>query len=85
MTSANLSGQPALTRAEQVADLFADSLDLLIQAPPCPGGVPSTVIDVTTSPPTLLRIGPITAAQLQDVIGTVKLHLKDTDLSALQE
>ncbi len=69
VTSANLSGQPALTRAEQVADLFADSLDLRIAAPPCPGGVPSTVIDVTTSPPRLLRPGPIDPGELEQIVG----------------
>ncbi len=72
VTSANLSGQPALIEAGHVAEVFADRLDLLIHAQPCPGTAPSTVIDLTTSPPTLLRAGPITIAEMRGVIGLVQ-------------
>lgn len=71
VTSANRSGQPVVVESGQVAEIFADRLDLLIKAPPCPGAKPSTVVDLTTSPPTLLRVGPISAAELQEIIGAV--------------
>ena len=85
VTSANLSGQPTLTAAEKVGALFGDSIDLLIQAPPCPGAVASTVVDLTTSRPTLLRVGSITLADLQNIIGPVTHKLRGADLSPEQE
>lgn len=72
VTSANLSGQPALIEAEQVAEAFVENIDLLLTAEPCPGAQPSTVIDLTTSPPVLLRTGPVSIAELQDVVGPVQ-------------
>ena len=72
VTSANLSGQAPLIAAEQVAEVFADSVALLIGADQCPGTRPSTILDVTTTPPTLLRVGPISIRQLQNVIGSVQ-------------
>ncbi len=72
VTSANLSGQPSVVAADQVAEILADWLDLLIKAPPCPGSQPSTVVDLTTSPPTLLRPGPVSIAELQDIVGIVQ-------------
>ena len=85
VTSANLSGQATLTKAEDVAAVLANSIDLLIQALPCPGAVPSTVIDLTTAPPTLLRVGSITLADLQNIIGPVTHKLRGADLSPEQE
>ena len=56
-TSANRAGQPALIRAEEVAQQFGEEVDLILDAGPCPGGQPSTVVDVTCIPPRLVRTG----------------------------
>ncbi len=50
---------------------LAEHIDLLLDAGPTPGGLESTVLDVTTDPPCLLRPGLITQAQLMEVIGAV--------------
>jgi len=58
-TSANLSGQPELLDAPAVQERLGDSLDLILDGGRAPGGVPSTVVDLTTHPPRLLRRGAI--------------------------
>jgi L-threonylcarbamoyladenylate synthase len=58
-TSANFSGHPG---AYQVADLPAElsqQVGLILDAGQLNGGVGSTVVDVTTSPPTILREGAV--------------------------
>jgi L-threonylcarbamoyladenylate synthase len=67
-TSANRSGQRSLTAAAEVAREFGDGVDLILEAGPCPGGLPSTIVDVTGVPPRLVRAGAIAAARLKEVI-----------------
>lgn len=63
-TSANLSGNPSPTTARQVVEQLAGRVPLIIDGGQCPGGVPSTVIDLSVSPPRLLRAGAISAEVL---------------------
>jgi len=64
-TSANLSGQKeAVSAAEVRANLRHLEPDALIDGGPAPGGRGSTVLDVTTDPPTLLREGAIPLARI---------------------
>jgi len=72
VTSANLSGQPEAVSPRQVLTTFGCLLDLLIDDGPCPGGIPSTVLDLTVSPPQILRDGPISRHQLEQITGQVK-------------
>lgn len=58
-TSANPSGQPGATTAVQVMETLRGKVDLVLDGGEIEGGVPSTVVDFTTIPPTLLRHGPI--------------------------
>ena len=58
-TSANISGQPPLSTADEVAFAFGDRIDVLIDAGPTPGGEPSTIVDVTGDTPVLIRNGAI--------------------------
>ena len=70
--SANPSTQLSPTRAGHVLEGLAGRIDLLLDGGPTPGGLESTVLDVTTSPPRLLRPGLVTPAQLEEVVGTVE-------------
>jgi L-threonylcarbamoyladenylate synthase len=63
VTSANRHGAAPATSAEEVVAVFGDDL-LVLDGGPREGGVASTVVDLTTSPPTIVREGPITAAML---------------------
>ncbi|MGH9390892.1 MAG: L-threonylcarbamoyladenylate synthase, partial [Vicinamibacteria bacterium] len=56
-TSANRSGSPPATTAEEVLSALCSELDLLLDGGPCPGGLPSTIVDVRETPPRLVREG----------------------------
>jgi L-threonylcarbamoyladenylate synthase len=58
-TSANISGQPALSDPDAVERTLGARIDLLIDAGPTRGGAPSTIADVTRRPPELVRQGVI--------------------------
>lgn len=58
-TSANISGQPPAVTAEDVLAQLDGQIDLLIDGGRCPGGVASTVLDLSVSPIRVLRAGPL--------------------------
>lgn len=58
-TSANRSGGPSPTSAGEVLAVLRGDLDSLLDAGPTPGGLPSTVVDVTGEQPRLIRAGAI--------------------------
>jgi L-threonylcarbamoyladenylate synthase len=55
-----------------VLQSLGDVIDLILDAGPTPVGIESTVVDVTTSVPTLLRPGSITLDDLERVVGRVE-------------
>jgi L-threonylcarbamoyladenylate synthase len=63
-TSANLSGERAPDTAEDALAQLDGRVDLVLDGGRCPGGVASTVIDMTSDPPVVLREGGIGAAAL---------------------
>lgn len=67
--SANRSGRPSPTRAQDVWDDLGDAIDGLLDAGPTPVGVESTIVDVTRWPPVLLRPGGVTVEQLEATLG----------------
>jgi len=67
-TSANVSGVMECTNAAEVIQCIGDRVDLVIDGGQTPGIMGSTIIDVTTSPPVILRAGIIPAALLSEVI-----------------
>ena len=70
-TSANRAGQAPFTKADEVAHEFGDDLALILDAGPCPGGLPSTIVDVSVSPPRLLRAGALAVSDICKVIPEV--------------
>lgn len=71
--SANRSGHVSPTTAAHVAADFASVDDLLIlDGGSCEVGIESSVVDLTSDPPRLLRPGSITIEQLREVIGHVQ-------------
>jgi L-threonylcarbamoyladenylate synthase len=69
--SANRSGRPSPTRAEHVREDLDGRIELILDGGPTPVGVESTVLDMTTEPPTLLRPGGVTLEQLRGCLGEV--------------
>lgn len=58
-TSANLSGQPEAVTAQEVQAALGKRVRLVLDGGRCPGGVASTVVDVTTLPPVIRRWGAV--------------------------
>jgi L-threonylcarbamoyladenylate synthase len=71
--SANRFGRPSPTRAEHVVEDLADRVDLILDAGPTPLGLESTVVDLTQSPPSILRPGGVSREELEKVIGRVTI------------
>ncbi len=67
--SANLSGNPSPTTAEQVAADLDGRIAAIVSGGTCKIGEASTIVDVSGAIPVILRQGAITRAQLEDVLG----------------
>ena len=70
-TSANVSDEPDTLDADDVLIAFAtqpDQLDAVVDGGRVPGGVASTVLDLSVSPARVLRAGPISADVLASVV-----------------
>ena len=65
-TSANLSSQPSALTAEDVHTQLGDKVDLIIDGGRCPGGLESTIVDLTRETPVILREGAIPREELSD-------------------
>jgi L-threonylcarbamoyladenylate synthase len=70
-TSANRSGEPSARDAAQASAALGTAVDLIIDAGPSPIGQESTVLDLTTSPPRVLRPGALSTANIEETLGTV--------------
>jgi L-threonylcarbamoyladenylate synthase len=64
-TSANVHGQPSPVTALEVFDQLGESLEMILDAGKTPGGVESTILDVSTSKPILVRQGAVSREQLE--------------------
>ena len=71
--SANPFGQLSPTTADHVSATLGTRLDLILDGGPCCVGVESSVIQMTVTPPRILRHGGITQEQIEGVIGPVGL------------
>ena len=70
-TSANISGKEGTSDIHKVINYFEKSEikpDLIIDAGILPKASPSTVVDLTTDKPKLLRVGPSSPAQLMKLL-----------------
>ena len=72
--SANISGKPSPTLAEHVVDDFYGKIEAIIDGGPTWVGVESTVIDLSSGRPTLLRPGGLPLEEIENVIGPVAIH-----------
>ena len=81
--SANRSGAVSPTRAEHVQASLPGpengGPELILDGGPCAVGLESTVIDVTSAPPTLLRHGGIAAEDIEAIVGPLAVAGVDDD------
>lgn len=69
--SANTSGRPSPTTAEHVAEDLTGKIDMILDGGTVDIGLESTILDMTVSPPMILRPGAITAEMFEEIIGPV--------------
>lgn len=70
-TSANLSGGPDPANAQEVLAQLTGRIPLVLDGGATRGNIPSTVVDVTTDPPRVLRVGVIAVQEIEQVVGRV--------------
>ena len=80
--SANRFTEVSPVTAAQVERALGDRVDLILDGGRTSVGIESTVVDCTTSPPTLLRPGTITRAALEAVVGPLADPMPLTDAEA---
>jgi L-threonylcarbamoyladenylate synthase len=71
VSSANRTGSPPATTADEAVEQLGDSVAVYLDGGPCPGGVPSTIVDLTGSVPRLLRDGAVSLNRLREVAALV--------------
>lgn len=80
--SANRSGRPSPTCAEHVLQDMDGRIGLIVDGGPCGIGVESTVVDATGDAPIILRPGDISAEQIRQAAGNVRLPDGNKDSGA---
>jgi L-threonylcarbamoyladenylate synthase len=71
--SANRFGHASPTTAQHVLDDLFGRVDVVLDAGPTPLGVESTVLDILSQPPVILRPGGLPREQIEAIIGPVRL------------
>ncbi len=69
-TSANRSGEAPCRLATEVARTCREAVEAIVDAGPTPGGLPSTVLDVTGRP-RLIREGAVPSARLRELLARI--------------
>jgi L-threonylcarbamoyladenylate synthase len=73
VTSANRTGQPAASTVDEAEEMLGVTVAVYLDGGPTEGGPASTILDVTTSPPRVLREGAIELATLKGFDEQVEL------------
>jgi len=79
VSSANLTGHPAATDADQAEEMLADVVSVIIDAGPSPGGAASTIVDVRGSKGKILRHGAISLDELNEALDGLDATIEDED------
>jgi L-threonylcarbamoyladenylate synthase len=69
VTSANISGGKDPANAEDVFSQLDGRISLILDGGSTRGNTPSTVVDVTTDPPTVRRVGVISKEEVEQALG----------------
>ena len=66
--SANRFGRVSPTTSQHVQDEFGNGIELVLEGGPCSVGLESTIVDLSTDEPALLRYGAVTPDQIAEVL-----------------
>lgn len=72
--SANLSGKPSPTNISHIHQDLDGKVDCIIDGGNTDVGLESTVLDITLSPPMLLRPGGVSVEEIEQVIWNIQIH-----------
>ena len=78
ITSANLSGQPAATSPQEFGQELSSKIDFIVDDGQTPGPIPSTVYDISVSPPQVRREGVISSDTLMQELMCYNRLLKNS-------
>jgi L-threonylcarbamoyladenylate synthase len=81
VSSANRSGEPSATTAEEAEAQLGDAVAVYLDDGACPANVPSTIVDLTGTVPRLLRAGVVPIGRLREVIALAVADAADENPS----
>jgi len=70
VTSANLSGEPTPSTVEEIRARFGDAVAVYVDGGPAKEDKGSTIVDLARRKPAIIREGPISASEVERVIGS---------------
>lgn len=73
VSSANVSGSPAATTADEARDQLGDSVAVYLDGGTCADAVPSTIVDLTGDTPYVRREGVVLLEDLRAVVPEIEL------------
>jgi L-threonylcarbamoyladenylate synthase len=71
VSSANRSGQPAATTADEAESQLGEAVSVYLDGGPCTDSIPSTILDLTGTVPTLLRTGAVPVERLRTIVSVI--------------
>jgi tRNA threonylcarbamoyl adenosine modification protein (Sua5/YciO/YrdC/YwlC family) len=77
VSSANLTGRPAATDADQAEEMLGEKVAAIVDDGPTPGETPSTIVDVTGEQARVLRPGALSSEALRAVLEPLGVTLMD--------
>jgi len=69
VSSANISGSPAAVTAQDARSQLGERVEVYLDAGSSPRGAASTIVDLTSASPRVLREGPVSVADIATVLG----------------
>lgn len=70
-TSANISGKTTPRAYEELSCEFKQRVDIIVDGGKSPVGIESTIIDMSSDTPKVLRVGAISVKEIEDTIGKI--------------
>jgi L-threonylcarbamoyladenylate synthase len=80
--SANRSGSISPTTAQHVLDSLGDATPMILDGGPCAAGIESTIVVIRKNGWQILRPGPISVAQIEQVLAAPPMALEDRGIEA---
>jgi len=77
VSSANRTGLPAATDADEAERMLGRKVAVIIDSGPTPGSVPSTIVDVTGPTGRVLRLGAVSLERLTEIVAPLGAEITD--------